>query len=103
MIGSLTDCINNEEVLKTYDFETTTSDDKPMIFHLIGGPTGYESFYMHDFIVKQMRVRGWVACAGTMHAWNRLVFSAEEMSKAFDEIVGKNELKTLVCSNCGRV
>lgn len=86
--GTLTDRYSGDAITRKYDFEidTEVDEDRPAIFRLIGGPTGYESFYMHDFAVKGMRKSGWTACAGTAQSWDRLSFSSEEMSKAFDTI-----------------
>lgn len=83
--GRLTSCITNETVSKQYAFKISMSRvDKPMIFQLIGGPTGYESFYMHNSTIETMSEGGWVACMGTEGTWDRLEFSAEEMHKVFE-------------------
>lgn len=52
-----------------------------------GGVTGYETFYIKDFMSQRTR-RGepsceWVACVGTRERWDRLVVSDGEMRKAF--------------------
>ena len=88
MRGTLIDCYSGCPSSEIYEFEidTEVDEDRPSIFKLIGGPTGYESFYMHDFAIKGMRKGGWTACAGTKGQWDRLSFSPEEMSKAFDTI-----------------
>lgn len=84
----MTDCNSGDVSTRAYDFETWHDEEEgaPAIFRILGGPTGYESFYMHDFAVKGMRKGGWTACAGTKGQWDRLSFSPEEMSKAFDTI-----------------
>lgn len=85
MRGTLIDCHSGCPSSEIYEFEidTEVGKDRPAIFRLIGGPTGYESFYMHDFAVKGMSEKGWTACAGTKGRWDRLSFSPEEMLKAF--------------------
>ncbi len=88
--GVRTDCNTDEEIEVELEFETVSGDPDDS-FQLIGGPTGYESFYMHDFAVKGMREKGWCACSGTKpvgtaYGWDRLMISAEQMCLAFDSI-----------------
>ena len=65
------------------------------VFRLVGGPTGYESFYI-DFDGKcdtrtgLMKKKGWCACMGDVGfkfpRYDKLVIPAEEMAKAFKEL-----------------
>jgi hypothetical protein len=56
-----------------------------LVFYLVGGSTGYESFTfvpfdkVYDELAK-MKKQGWFACFGTGH-WDKLVIEAEEMQK----------------------
>lgn len=61
---------------------------------LIGGPCGYESFYVEDFLkrVRAQRESGttepdgeltWRACMGTVGRWDTMIVSHEEMERAF--------------------
>lgn len=74
------------------DLELYGASEDPAI-RLIGGPTGYESFYVEDFLarVRSQRERGmtepdgeltWRACIGT-GGWDTMVVSHEEMERAF--------------------
>lgn len=53
------------------------------VFILHGGPTGYESFVMHDETIAAMKEHGWNACVGTPESYNRLSFTADQMKAAF--------------------
>ena len=87
MQGTSTDCHTGEVSQQQYGFRIgIDKGDKPNVFFLLGGPTGYESFYMHEFVIKSMRKKGWTACAGTKDEWDKLSFSPEEMSRVFDLI-----------------
>jgi len=82
--GELVNSVTFEHVMRLYAYEIRKKADKPPIFKIIGGPTGYESFYMHKFVVDKMSISGWVACAGMRGSWDRLSFTGEEMRKAFE-------------------
>lgn len=83
--GILTDAWTNEkkEVKLEYVIETNANGT---IFRLIGGPTGYESFYIDQYAREKMPINGWMACIGTEKRWDRLFISGEEMRKALSEV-----------------
>lgn len=84
---------SDHEVLD-YEFEITSNSIDQKVFQLIGGPTGYESFVMHDETVAAMKKRGWNACAGTPGSYNRLSFTADQMKAAFNQLDETPELPT---------
>lgn len=69
-----------------YKFEIVEMDEpgKPPVFKLCGGVTGYESFYMHCETISRMTQHGWCACAGSSDGYNKLSFTAEQMTAAFN-------------------
>lgn len=68
-----------------YEFEIVVDPSRSQkVFQLIGGPTGYESFIMHDETVTAMKERGWRACIGTPGSYNRLISTADQMKAAFE-------------------
>lgn len=75
-----------------YEFEITSNSIDQKVFQLIGGPTGYESFVMHDETVAAMKKRGWSACAGTPESYNRLSFTGDQMKAAFKQLDETPEL-----------
>lgn len=103
--GYRTDCINGvtEEVELEYNIVRNDSEFlKGWSFHLIGGPTGYESFCITDELprnkMKDMLdsmglnsmqkdlcnpdIDGnWVACAGTEGKWDKLEVPMSELRR----------------------
>lgn len=77
-----------------YEFEITSNSIDQKVFQLIGGPTGYESFTMHDETVAAMKECGWSACAGTPGSYNRLSFTADQMKAAFKQLDETPEIPT---------
>ena len=61
--------------------------------HLVGGPTGYESFEITEENTRMLSDSGWNACAGTKNTWDSLGISAEEMRKVFS-VLYANSLST---------
>lgn len=48
-----------------------TDENSQYLLQLLGGPTGYESFYIRDFEhFAKIYSAGWSACAGTPGRWN---------------------------------
>jgi hypothetical protein len=94
IVGIRTDCVTGEK--REVELEWDVVDGKyGKIFQLIGGPTGFEAFYI-DFNGKrvvdldQMKERGWCACMGDVGfkfpRYDRLEISGEEMVKALSEV-----------------
>ena len=81
MKGILTSLASGEEIEVELDYEIVTVDGRK-VFNLIGGPTGYESFYIDDAKKFKISENGWTACMGTKYVYDRLFIPAEEMRKA---------------------
>lgn len=88
MKGILTDCMTEEIKEIELEYKIISTQDGRKIFQLIGGPTGYESFYIDPGTVKRLTANGWMACLGTKNLWNKLFIPSEEMKKVkeFDTI-----------------
>ncbi|MCK4260107.1 MAG: hypothetical protein KAX49_14100 [Halanaerobiales bacterium] len=86
MKGMLTDCVNGKqkEVELGYRIE---EGEEYSVFHLIGGPTGYEDFRIERVDVYRMIQFGWTACMGTKNTYDRLYIRAEEMKKALGDYI----------------
>jgi len=63
----------------------SAKSDHPSVFILHGGPTGFESFYMYNYTLAEMRQYGWLAGSG-FNSWDKLVISKEEMSRVLAEM-----------------
>jgi len=69
------------------------------VFQLCGGPTGYESFLIEDFVRYGYGDGGWVACAGTKGVWDRLEIDSEELERVMrEEGISKISIKEIVIS-----
>lgn len=77
--GTLKNRFTGEVSEVELSYEIIIKDDKS-IFQLIGGPTGYESFYM-DEDAKRLIENGWLACSGTKNKYDELFIPAIEMKK----------------------
>jgi hypothetical protein len=57
------------------------------IFHLLGGPTGFENFVVSaaDDTIYKTSTFGWLACAGTPGVYDKLFITADEMKRVFKE------------------
>ena len=54
-----------------------------LVFALIGGSTGFESFYIDDAIEDFFEDNeSWCACMGTKGRWLRLIIRNKDMRKA---------------------
>lgn len=54
------------------------------LLQLLGGPTGYESFYVSDFErFAESRCTGWSACAGTPGRWNACYVPPSSMDTVY--------------------
>lgn len=86
MKGKLTNCVTGEvtEIELDYYVEPACTDDK-RIFKLIGGVTGYESFYLKEEYIQKIIKNGWYANARTKNKYDGLHIAAEEMKKVFIE------------------
>lgn len=68
---------------------------KRIVFQLIDGPTGYESFILQDGDTRwdpsRMIACGyWSACAGTKGRWHSLRINAKDMQEALSEYLPEN-------------
>lgn len=88
--GLRIDSVTNDEQIVELEYDIIKQTDNRQIFQLIGGPTGYESFYIDDYAEENMPMFGWLACAGTQNRWDNLFIPAEEMKKAFDKLKRSN-------------
>lgn len=89
IIGKFKDCVTNEVTEAELEYEINEQDDHRLVFQLIDGPTGYESFYIDDENLKAMSERGWRANVGTPNRYDELRIPAEEMKKVYDELKSK--------------
>jgi len=94
--GIRTSCVTGEEreVDLRYEIKPcpyANQHDTRFVFHLDGGPTGYESFTIDEYIadVTCGIRRGWTACAGTKGRWDKLFIPGEEMRRVFMEHLEK--------------
>ena len=72
------------------DGSTPRSRDVQLTFDgrvvaMVGGPTGYESFLIEDWI-KYPKDGSWTANVGTPGRWDLCVVSAPEMARALREL-----------------
>jgi hypothetical protein len=83
MKGILTDCITGNEKEIEIGYKIIDSENGE-IFELIGGVTGYESFYIKSKYTPLNKICGfgWCACAGTKGKYDKLFIPAEEMRNA---------------------
>ena len=89
MRGMRTNCLTGEKREVVLDYKIVELQDGQRIFQLIGGPTGYESFYITDGVIADYTdpsTECWVACMGDVGykspRYDRLEIPAEEMRKA---------------------
>ncbi|MFA4870887.1 MAG: hypothetical protein WC623_22000 [Pedobacter sp.] len=78
--GILTDSVTQEKSTVELEYEIETTEHGK-VFQLIGGVTGYESFYIKNGNLDRMKEHGWHACVGTPNSWSDLFIPAEEMQK----------------------
>jgi hypothetical protein len=90
IVGVEFNCITGQPKIKELKVELITSENGEYI-QLIGGVTGYESFYI-DYKGKRdtdrlynMVLHGWFACVGTTGSWNTLYIHGLQMKQLFDE------------------
>ncbi len=91
--GIRTDYVTNESENVELEYEINEQDDHRLIFNLIGGPTGYEDFYIDGDLsnLKSMSERGWRACVGTKGVYDTLRIPAEEMKKVYEYLKNEGE------------
>lgn len=89
MKGILTNCDTGEDQEIEIEYKIVIRKGKK-IFHLIDGPTGYESFYIDSEYnhVENVCDNGWTACVGADGVWNNLFIPAAEMKKALAPFLG---------------
>lgn len=90
MKGILTDCRTGEKKKIEIDYKIV-NDKHGKIFRLIGGPTGYESFYINSDRLERICDNGWTACVGTRGVYDKLFIPGEEMRKAIDVILAAQD------------
>jgi hypothetical protein len=60
------------------------------VLQMVGGPTGFESFYVSDFVRRRQQREDadytWLACFGTKGSWSRCVVPSNEMKRALKEL-----------------
>ena len=92
--GIRTDCMTAEKYQVELEWAILETE-RGKVFQLIGGPTGYESFYINQKTIQRMKRNGWTACMGDVGykvaRYDRLEISAEEMVKVFEAL--ENEQK----------
>lgn len=64
-------------------------DDRKKLVKFIGGPTGYESYYLKDLLKHNSDVL--CICAGTVNKWARCWVKWDELEKILKEF----DLKTI--------
>lgn len=84
MRGNLTSLVSGDTQEVDLDYVIKTENNR-QIFRLIGGPTGYESFYIDEKVIERIGKNGWIANMGTKYGYDRLFIPAEEMKKALEE------------------
>ncbi len=89
--GILTNCVTNKESTIELKYEINERDNHELVFRLINGVTGCESFYIDEYAKENMPMFGWLACAGTPKRWDTLFIPAEEMKKVFDKLKNKGD------------
>ncbi len=92
-----TDLATGETWEKQLEYKIEPSESKieglndKLVFYLIGGPTGYESFYLEDaiedFFKDDARQQGWCACMGTSRHWDQCMVPLEEMRRALAPVM----------------
>ncbi len=83
------DCCDGAQRFKQIEYMIMEYPDKRKVFQLVGGPTGYEGFYIEkDTLLDYAnpKVKCWVACMGTNHVYDRMEIPREEMEKALGGI-----------------
>lgn len=80
MKGILTSLVSGDKKEVELDYEIATIDGRK-VFNLVGGPTGYESFFIDDAKTFRLSENGWIACMGTKYGYDRLFIHADEMRK----------------------
>ena len=53
-------------------------DEGRLVFQLLEGPTGYESWYIES-LLKDPYEGWWAACAGTKGRWDKLMVNGREV------------------------
>jgi hypothetical protein len=72
-----------ELTYEIYPYDSKYAKPGELVFHLYGGPTGYESFVFipNDGTLDRMKITGWHACGGTEKRWDSLFIPPEEIQK----------------------
>jgi len=78
----------NDVTLRELTYEIKQKDNGEHSFQLIGGSTGYESFYIEkkdgQNSLEKMAEKGWLACFGTDGSYHRLEIPECEMAKVWE-------------------
>lgn len=72
----------DREVEVDLELYAHSSEREDLAIRMIGGPTGYESFYVEDFLKHRREDLTWLACMGT-GGYDRMVVPHEQMKNAF--------------------
>ena len=93
MKGILTNCVTEKVSDVEVSYEITYNENNQPVFELRGGPTGYEGFRIDEKTISQMVENGWTACMGTKNRWDKLVIPADEMRKAFENVLAAEKVR----------
>ena len=78
----------DEVTLRDLTYEVKDRGKNGHSFSLIGGSTGYESFYIEKkdgtWTLEKMAEKGWLACFGTDGSYHRLEIPSGEMAKVWE-------------------
>lgn len=89
--GIRTDCNDDTQSIVELGWEIEKREGGNS-FQLLGGITGYESFYIKDLSdLKQMSERGWRACVMTKGKYDELVIPANQMKIVYDYLTKKEQ------------
>lgn len=89
MKGIITNCITGNEKEIEIDYKIIETENGK-IFRLIGGVTGYESFYSESKYTNLNKIceSGWCACAETKGKYDKLFIPAADMQIALKSFIG---------------
>lgn len=86
VVGLLTNCLTKETDIRVYEWKLIQRADASKELRLIKGPSGFESFVPDKDVFRKMLVSGWCACEGIRGKCDRLIVTAEEMRKMYQEV-----------------
>ena len=75
-----------EKVLKVVILESLRNDKSEEIIRFVGGPTGYESYYVKDLTDKPFQHKFMYICAGTINSWPSCYVKTEDLKAILNEL-----------------